>query len=71
LAVTLGRVLDKRAIVVLLDGDVGAGKNAFRRALIQSLLDVPEDVFPRPHFTWCRRYDTRDGRDLACVSLIG
>ncbi|MEH6674218.1 MAG: tRNA (adenosine(37)-N6)-threonylcarbamoyltransferase complex ATPase subunit type 1 TsaE [Sulfitobacter sp.] len=58
LAVTLGRVLTA-GDVVLLTGDVGAGKTHFARALIQSLLDVPEDV-PSPTFTLVQTYDTRD-----------
>lgn len=46
--------------VLLLNGPVGAGKTHFARALIQSLLDVPEDV-PSPTFTLIQTYDTRLG----------
>ena len=55
LAVTLGRALTA-GDVVLLTGDVGAGKTHFARALIQSLLAVPEDV-PSPTFTLVQTYD--------------
>ena len=41
--------------VILLDGDVGAGKTHFARALIQSLLTQPEDV-PSPTFTLVQSY---------------
>ncbi|WP_299203390.1 tRNA (adenosine(37)-N6)-threonylcarbamoyltransferase complex ATPase subunit type 1 TsaE [uncultured Tateyamaria sp.] len=46
--------------VVLLEGDVGAGKTHFARALIQSVLLEPEDV-PSPTFTLVQVYDTRNG----------
>lgn len=46
--------------VVLLEGDVGAGKTHFARALIQSILLEPEDV-PSPTFTLVQVYDTRSG----------
>ncbi|WP_299547872.1 tRNA (adenosine(37)-N6)-threonylcarbamoyltransferase complex ATPase subunit type 1 TsaE [uncultured Tateyamaria sp.] len=46
--------------VVLLEGDVGAGKTHFARALIQSVLMEPEDV-PSPTFTLVQVYDTRNG----------
>ncbi len=59
LAVTLGRALTAGDIV-LLTGDVGAGKTHFARALIQSLLAVPEDV-PSPTFTLVQTYDTPRG----------
>lgn len=42
---------------ILLIGDVGAGKTHFARALIQSLLDMPEDV-PSPTFTLVQNYQT-------------
>lgn len=46
--------------VLLLEGGVGAGKTHFARSLIQSLLDVPEDV-PSPTFTLVQTYDGRVG----------
>ncbi|MEL7131381.1 MAG: tRNA (adenosine(37)-N6)-threonylcarbamoyltransferase complex ATPase subunit type 1 TsaE [Pseudomonadota bacterium] len=45
---------------VLLTGDVGTGKTHFARALIQSILFVPEDV-PSPTFTLVQVYDTVQG----------
>ncbi len=42
--------------VLLLEGPIGAGKTHFARALIQSLLPVPEDV-PSPTFTLVQTYD--------------
>ena len=46
--------------VLLLTGDVGAGKTHFARHLIQSILSVPEDV-PSPTFTLVQEYDTTRG----------
>ena len=58
-AVALGRIVQP-GDVILLSGPVGAGKTHFARALIQSLLTVPEDV-PSPTFTLVQTYDTRNG----------
>lgn len=55
----LGPVL-RTGDIVLLEGDVGAGKTHFARALIQSILLEPEDV-PSPTFTLVQVYDTRNG----------
>jgi tRNA threonylcarbamoyladenosine biosynthesis protein TsaE len=41
--------------VILLEGDVGAGKTHFARALIQTILDTAEDV-PSPTFTLVQTY---------------
>ena len=46
--------------VVLLVGDIGAGKSYLARALIQSVQNIPEDV-PSPTFTLVQTYDTRIG----------
>ncbi|MBW4981355.1 tRNA (adenosine(37)-N6)-threonylcarbamoyltransferase complex ATPase subunit type 1 TsaE [Mameliella sp. CS4] len=46
--------------VLLLTGEIGAGKTHFARCLIQSLLEVPEDV-PSPTFTLVQIYDTTAG----------
>ena len=46
--------------VVLLEGPIGAGKTHFARSLIQSLMDVPEDV-PSPTFTLVQTYDVPTG----------
>jgi len=46
--------------VVLLEGPIGAGKTHFARSLIQSLLELPEDV-PSPTFTLVQTYDVSRG----------
>ncbi|MFD1195159.1 tRNA (adenosine(37)-N6)-threonylcarbamoyltransferase complex ATPase subunit type 1 TsaE [Seohaeicola saemankumensis] len=43
--------------VLLLDGPIGAGKTHFARSLIQSRMDIPEDV-PSPTFTLVQTYET-------------
>ena len=58
-ATQLGSALIK-GDALLLEGDIGAGKSFFARALIQSLQDNPEDV-PSPTFTLVQTYDTRSG----------
>lgn len=58
-ASALGKCL-RTGDVVLLTGDVGAGKSHFARSLILSLLDVPEDV-PSPTFTLVQTYETKAG----------
>jgi tRNA threonylcarbamoyladenosine biosynthesis protein TsaE len=49
--------------IILLSGDVGAGKTHFARALIQSLLAVHEDV-PSPTFTIVQVYDAASGAEI-------
>ena len=46
--------------VILLQGDVGAGKTHFARAAIASLLTMPEDI-PSPTFTLVQTYETDAG----------
>lgn len=51
--------------VVLLEGDIGAGKTFFARAAIQYLLGHPEDV-PSPTFTIVQTYTTKIGEIWHC-----
>lgn len=44
---------------ILLIGDVGSGKTHFARAIIQALLEVPEDV-PSPTFTLVQTYEAAE-----------
>ena len=59
LAVRIGAQL-RVGDTLLLQGDIGAGKSFFARALIQSLQDHPEDV-PSPTFTLVQTYTTNVG----------
>lgn len=59
LAKTIGALLCP-GDVLLLEGDIGAGKTHFSRSLIQSLLTVHEDV-PSPTFTLVQVYETAIG----------
>ena len=43
--------------VVLLDGDLGAGKSEIARAMIRAMVGEPIEV-PSPTFTLVQRYDT-------------
>ena len=43
--------------IVLLKGQIGAGKSHFARSLIQAAMDTVEDV-PSPTFTLVQTYDT-------------
>ena len=43
--------------VLLLEGEIGAGKTHFARSLIQSVIDTPEDI-PSPTFTLVQTYET-------------
>ncbi len=59
--------------IILLEGAIGSGKTHFARALVQSVLIVPEDV-PSPTFTLVQVYDTRIGEvwhsDLYRLSAV-
>ena len=46
--------------VVLLEGDVGAGKTHFARGVIQALLHTPEDI-PSPTYTLVQTYNGSSG----------
>lgn len=59
LAIRIGKEL-RIGDTLLLQGDIGAGKSFFARALIQSLQNVPEDV-PSPTFTLVQTYSTKAG----------
>ena len=69
----LGAVLALRDIV-LLRGDIGAGKSFIARAVIQSLQEQPEDI-PSPTFTLVQTYETSVGEvwhaDLYRLSSVG
>ena len=47
----------KNGDIVLLKGEIGAGKSHFARSLIQAAMDKLEDV-PSPTFTLVQTYDT-------------
>lgn len=71
-ATRLGNILGPGDIV-LLEGPIGSGKTHFARSLIQSLMQVPEDV-PSPTFTLVQAYDTQAGEvwhcDLYRLSMV-
>ena len=46
--------------VILLKGEIGAGKSHFARSLIQAAIDKVEEV-PSPTFTLVQTYDTKIG----------
>ena len=46
--------------VMLLSGEIGAGKSYFARSLIQFSQEIAEDV-PSPTFTLVQTYNTRIG----------
>ena len=57
LAVRLAPLL-QRGDVITLEGDLGAGKTTFARALINALSDAEQEV-PSPTFTLVQTYDTK------------
>lgn len=49
----------KKGDVITLKGDLGAGKTAFTRALVNVLSPTPQEV-PSPTFTLVQTYDLKD-----------
>jgi tRNA threonylcarbamoyladenosine biosynthesis protein TsaE len=47
--------------VILLEGELGAGKSAFARAFLRAATDDPTLEVPSPTFTLVQSYDTRIG----------
>lgn len=47
--------------VVLLFGDLGAGKTVFARGVIRALAGAPDLVVPSPTYTLVQSYDTQKG----------
>lgn len=47
--------------IVLLTGDLGAGKSVFCRAVIRALSEKPDLDVPSPTFTLVQTYDTATG----------
>ena len=59
IAILTGQIIKSKDIL-LLNGDIGAGKSYFSRKLIQSQQTVPEEV-PSPTFTLVQTYETKLG----------
>ena len=54
-------MLLRRGDAVLLEGPLGAGKSAFARALLRTLLSGPELEVPSPSYTLVQLYDAPVG----------
>ena len=59
LAILTGQII-KSNDILLLKGEIGAGKSYFSRKLIQSQQTFPEEV-PSPTFTLVQTYETKLG----------
>ena len=57
---TLFKANLQKGDVILLKGEIGAGKSHFARSLIQSAMDIKEEV-PSPTFTLVQVYETTIG----------
>ena len=60
IAQSLARELDTRQ-VIFLEGDLGAGKSVFARALIRELAKDPALTVPSPTFNLLQTYETSIG----------
>ncbi len=50
-----------RSKILLLEGNLGAGKSVFARALIRALTGDPDLTVPSPTFTLLQTYETQRG----------
>lgn len=47
--------------ILCLEGDLGAGKSLFARAIIRTLCDIPDLDVPSPTFTLVQHYESTHG----------